>query len=115
MAKKDHWSKVRAASPDGADKRENVRHGVLRQGRILFDGRTVYCAVRDFSSSGAKLQVGVPVPDSFELMVAGRQDRLRAELKWRDGDFVGVAFQQALSTDEVEAVRPRQRLIPRGR
>ena len=108
-------SKVRPTSPDDEEKREAPRHGVLRQGKILVGGRTIYCAVRDFSSSGAKLQVGVQLPRVFDLIVVGHEGRLRAELKWKDGEYVGVAFQQPLSKAQVEAVRPRQRLIPRGR
>ena len=106
-------SKARPTSPDDEEKRETTRHGVLRQGKILVEGWTIYCAVRDFSSSGAKLQVGVRLPQVFDLILVGHEGRLRAELKWKDGEYVGVAFQQPLSTAQVEAVRTRQRLISR--
>jgi len=116
MADKQHGPKARPVSADGDDKRKSLRHGVLRQGQISFDGRTIYCAVRDFSALGARLQVGVDLPASFDLLVDGRDERLRAELKWRDGEYAGVAFQQPpLSAAEIEEVRPRLRLRPRRR
>jgi hypothetical protein len=113
MANKTHGPQVRSDSVK-EEKRGTARHGVLRQGQISFDGRTIYCAVRDFSATGARLQVGVELPASFDLVVDGRDERLRAELKWHRGEYVGVAFQQPpLSTIEVEEVKPRQRLKPR--
>jgi hypothetical protein len=116
MADKKFRPQVRPVSESKEEKRGTARHGVLRQGQISFDDRTIYCAVRDFSASGARLQVGVELPESFDLMVDGRDERLRAELKWRRGEHVGVAFQQPpLSVAEVEEVRPRQRLRPRRR
>ena len=116
MADTTQGPQVRSVSAEKNEKRETARHGVLRQGQISFDGHTIYCAVRDFSARGARLQVGVDLPPSFDLTVEGRDDRLRAEIKWRDGEYVGVAFQQPpLSTDEVDEVRPRQRLVPRRR
>jgi hypothetical protein len=113
MVDDDHGSKVRPTSPDDEEKRESARYGVLRQGKILVDGRTIYCAVRDFSTTGAKLEVGVQLPPAFDLIVVGHEGRLRAELKWKNGDYVGVAFQPPLSTAEVERVRRRQRLPER--
>jgi hypothetical protein len=114
MVSKDQGRKARPAPPDGEEKRGTTRHGVLRQGQISFDGRTVYCAVRDFSASGARLQVGVELPGSFELIVSGHEVPLHAEFKWRRGEYVGVAFQKPLKAEEVEAVRPRARLTPRN-
>ena len=97
------------------EKRKTPRHGVLRQGTISFDGRTIYCAVRDFSVTGARLQVGVELPEVFDLSVVGHDGDLRAERKWRRGEYVGVAFQEQLRAEDVEAVRPRPRLTPRRR
>jgi hypothetical protein len=116
MADTTQGPSARSVSAQKNEKRGTARHGVLRQGQISFDGRIVYCAVRDFSIHGARLQVGVDLPASFDLSVDGRDERLRAELKWRRGEYVGVAFQQPpLSTAEVEEVKPRQRLTPKRR
>jgi hypothetical protein len=114
MVNKDQGPKARP-TPDREDQRGTARHGVLRQGKISFDGRTVYCAVRDFSVNGARLQVGVELPEIFNLAVAGHEGDLRAEFKWRKGEDVGVVFQEQLKTEEVEAIRPRPRLMPRRR
>jgi hypothetical protein len=116
MADQQQGPKGKLGPPEGDDKRTTLRHGVLRQGQISFDGRTIYCAVRDFSATGARLQVGVDLPPSFDLLVDGRDEHLRAEVKWRRGDHTGVAFQQPpLTTAEVEEVKPRRRLMPRRR
>ena len=115
MANKTHGPKVRSV-PAKDEKRATNRYGVLRQGQISFDGNTIYCAVRDFSATGARLQVGVDLPPSFDLVVDGRDEQLRAEVKWRRGQYAGVSFQQPpLSTAEVEEVKPRQRLTPKRR
>jgi PilZ domain len=114
MGNKDKGTKTRSA-PDRKEKRGTARHGVLRQGKISFDGRTVYCAVRDFSAIGAKLQVGVDVPEIFNLAVVGHDGDLRAECKWRKGEYVGVVFQEQLDSNEVEAVKRRYRLAPQTR
>jgi hypothetical protein len=114
MPDKTNKAQVRPAPVPNEEKRGTARHGVLRQGQISFDGHIVYCAVRDFSATGARLQVGVDLPPSFDLVVDGRKEHLRAELKWRRGQYAGVSFQQPpLSTAEVEEVKPRQRLTPR--
>ena len=114
MGNKDQKAKTRFA-PDRKEKRGTTRHGVLRQGKISFDGRTVYCAVRDFSAVGAKLQVGVDVPEIFNLTVIGHDGDLRAERKWRKGEYVGVVFQEQLDSKDVEAVKRRYRLSPQAR
>lgn len=102
--------------PNGEEKRGAARHRVLRQGKILLEGQSIYCAVRDLSSDGAKLQVGdVELPEKFDLAIIGHPRRLRADVVWRSGEYAGVTFQPSLSSAEVEAVRPVPRITPRGR
>ena len=54
----------------------------------------VYCVIRDVSDTGAKL--GVPqrakLPPIFDIVLVQQKLKRRVELKWRRGDFAGVAF-----------------------
>jgi hypothetical protein len=95
--------------------RTTPRHGVLRQGQIVIDERTIYCAIRDLSSGGARIEVGVPLPPEFYFILSGYKSRLRAELRWQKGNLAGIAFQETLASHEVEAAKKRERLIPRPR
>jgi hypothetical protein len=44
--------------PTGAEKRRSVRHEALKQARVIAGQATIYCAIRDLSTTGAKLEVG---------------------------------------------------------
>jgi hypothetical protein len=101
--------------PSGADKREASRYGVLRQGQVFDGEQKIYCAIHDLSTSGAKLQVGVKLPQEFELIIDGLQTGVAAELKWQNGEFAGVAFKKLLSAADVSAVEPRPRLRSKRR
>lgn len=52
------------------------------------------CVVRDFGPRGAKLVVSeaVPLPDAFPVTIDIRGETRTANLVWRRGDAVGVAF-----------------------
>jgi PilZ domain len=102
-------------SYEGVNKRKCVRHPVLRQGQILTGRETIYCAIHDLSRDGARLEVGVAVPNEFELLVLGRPAPLRAEIKWRAGNQAGVAFREHLTDAEIDAIRLRQKITPRSR
>ena len=52
------------------------------------------CLVRDISDAGARLifSEAVNVPDVVELYIPQKEETLRAEVQWRQGGEVGVAF-----------------------
>jgi PilZ domain len=98
------------------EKREATRYSVLRQGKILLEDRTIYCAIHDLSTTGARLHVGdAKVPDWFELIIMGEQQRLFAEVKWAHGEFRGVTFSIPLSPAAVSAARATPRIRSRGK
>jgi hypothetical protein len=100
--------------PYEANKREASRYPVLRQGKIKVGEQTVYCAIHDLSMTGAKLQVGVKLPNKFELIIDGLDAWVHVELKWQNVEYAGVAFQETLSTADINAARLRARLGKRG-
>ena len=65
-------------------------------GHAQIIGRTgaTNCVVRDLSESGARLGVSgrVKLPAEFDLWFVQRKLKLRVRIKWRNGDYVGVAF-----------------------
>jgi hypothetical protein len=89
------------------EKRRARRHRILNQGRILAGKTTVYCAIRDLSSTGAKLQVGEDswLPPAFNLMLTQQDIVVVARMQWRDSQYIGVAFDRQLSAAEIETVR----------
>jgi hypothetical protein len=74
----------------------------LLQARIEFHGgaTTVDCTVRDFSDTGARLQVGesVVIPSKFTLYVPKHSRRYQAVLRWHRSGFAGVEFESDQTT-----------------
>ena len=93
-----------------ADQRKATRHAVLRQGRIKVGAHTIYCAIRDLSVRGAKLEVGVKLPKEFHLYIDGVQAALLAEPRWQQGEHAGITFKEPLSTADIDAARLPARL-----
>lgn len=77
-----------------AEDRQEERRRVLLQGKILVGRAVVYCAVRDLSPSGARLEIGgdVELPAEFDLVIGAKEQILRARLRWRTGAFAGVSL-----------------------
>jgi hypothetical protein len=64
-------------------------------GVLEFHGRTVSCFVRDFSESGAALDVVSPsgIPERFVLSFPWERTSHRCRLVWRSEAGIGVTFQ----------------------
>jgi hypothetical protein len=64
-------------------------------GVLEFHGRTVPCFVRDFSESGAALDLASPsgIPDRFVLSFPWERTSHRCRLVWRSEAGIGVTFQ----------------------
>ena len=68
----------------------------LEAGMIEFHGRTVSCLVRNFSESGAALDVisSREIPDRFTLALPLEEASHRCSLIWRREMEIGVSFQE---------------------
>jgi two-component system cell cycle response regulator len=76
--------------------RSHDRKATLIPARIAVDGRSVECAVRDVSPGGARLRVsdaGV-LPSEFQLIFQQTGECRRAKVRWRRGQYIGVAFHE---------------------
>lgn len=89
------------------DRRSDARHRVLKAGKIVFShlGSVVDCTIRDVSDKGAKLfcQDQLAVPAQFGLLTTMDGHIRGAEVKWRDGEMLGVHF-----TSEPRRAPPRR-------
>jgi hypothetical protein len=74
--------------------RSHERKPTLIPARIIADGRSMDCAVRDVSPGGARLRVADPsgVAPEFQLVLEQAGELRRAKVRWRRGQYVGVAF-----------------------
>ena len=78
------------------DQRISIRQRSFLQGRIYFNnGRSsVDCLIRDLSETGARLKFSdaITTPEVLELHIPNKQETHRAQVQWRRGDEIGVAF-----------------------
>jgi hypothetical protein len=79
-----------------SERRRSTRQKSFLRGCIYFNKRrsAMDCLVRDISDAGARLifSEAVNVPDVVELYIPQKEETLRAEVQWRQGGEVGVAF-----------------------
>jgi PilZ domain len=77
------------------------RRGITRQksflrGCIYFNNRrsTMDCLIRDLSDEGARIIFShtVNIPEMIELYIPQKEQTVRARVKWRHGDEVGLDF-----------------------
>jgi len=56
--------------------------------------RRINCVVRNFSSTGARLEGALPamLPQTFDLVFDDERSKLSCRVKWRRQDAVGVEF-----------------------
>ena len=81
---------------DFTDKRQAVRHRVLKAGKIVFmnNWSIVDCCVRDLSQTGARLscQDQAAVPTHFRLLILQDNTIRDAQVVWRRDNQCGVIF-----------------------
>jgi PilZ domain len=81
------------------ERRGSRRQKSFLRGCIYFDRRrgAMDCLIRDLSDEGARIifSDAVNVPDSVDLYIPHKEQTLRARVKWRRGDEVGLAFAEA--------------------
>jgi len=72
------------------------RRRLLKGGKISFGGGAVFdCTIRNFSETGAALEVGSPVgiPEHFTLVVDADHRHLPCRVIWRKETRIGVHFE----------------------
>jgi len=83
-----------------AERRVTQRQKSFLRGCVYFNKRTrsLDCLIRDFSEHGARIifSENVTVPDMVELHIPQKQRTLRAQVQWRHGDEIGLAFPDAV-------------------
>ena len=81
----------------GGDRRAKGRTVVKRGAQIFFEGQTGIhaCCVRDVTNDGAGIRLnGIYImPSDFGVSFDNFRTMRRCRLIWRDGDFLGAAFE----------------------
>ena len=79
-----------------SERRVAPRQKSFLRGCIYFNNRrsVLDCLVRDLTEDGARIIFShtVNVPDVVELYIPQKEQTLRAHVKWRRGDDVGLDF-----------------------
>jgi hypothetical protein len=80
-----------------------VRQRTFLKGTLYYDNRraSIECVIRDISESGARLTFEHPVvvPDNVELYIPHKQQTLRAYVRRRAPNEVGIAFEVERAQD----------------
>jgi hypothetical protein len=89
-----------------SERRVAPRQKSFLRGCIYFNNRrsVMDCLIRDLTDTGARIifSHAVNVPDIVELYIPQREQTLRAHVKWRRGDDVGLDF-----TEQEAAASPQ--------
>jgi PilZ domain len=84
-----------------SDKRSATRWPTCLKGQVRArDGRVIDCLVRDFSESGARIEINgsATLPHSFELFFPLRQATFQAQVRWRGEREIGLTFENPETT-----------------
>jgi PilZ domain len=76
-------------------RRAAKRMRVLKSAKLILDDmRSIDCAVRDISSTGAKVLIvsGNNLPDKFRLFMVADSTIRDVEIAWKRHDMIGVNF-----------------------
>ncbi|MBO6716767.1 MAG: PilZ domain-containing protein [Rhizobiaceae bacterium] len=75
----------------GAPRRRVLKGGTLRYNRGY---AALECIVRNLSDTGARLAFGetAAVPSEFDFWLAGSETPVRAAIRWRGLEDVGIEF-----------------------
>ena len=101
-----------------AERRGSPRQKSFLRGCIYFNNRrsVLDCLVRDLTEDGARIIFShtVNVPDIVELYIPQREQTLRAHVKWRRGDDVGLDFTNRAAAAPASTSRPASSAAPQG-
>lgn len=74
-----------------------VRQRTFLKGTLFYDNRraSIECVIRDISETGARVSFEHPVtvPDNVELFIPHKQQTLRAHVRRREANEIGIAFE----------------------
>ena len=76
-------------------RRAAKRMRVLKSAKLILDDmRSIDCAVRDISATGAKVLIGSGnnLPDKFRLFMVSDSTIRDVEIAWKRQDMIGVNF-----------------------
>jgi predicted ABC-class ATPase len=79
------------------ENRSAPRHRVFKHGTVAFrSGGSIDCTVRNISSSGARIDVAIPIrlPQSFTLIIEADQFMRHCHPVWSSNQRIGIAFDQ---------------------
>jgi hypothetical protein len=89
-----------------AERRVAPRQKSFLRGCIYFNNRrsVLDCLIRDLTEDGARIIFShtVNVPDIVELYIPQKEQTLRAHVKWRRGDDVGLDFTDREATGSAD-------------
>ncbi len=78
------------------ERRKYTRYRSLLGARVVFNARnsTMSCTVKNYSEDGALLKFGETpfIPDQIEILLDNRNTLMPAQIVWRGGATVGIAF-----------------------
>jgi vacuolar-type H+-ATPase subunit I/STV1 len=90
-----------------AERRHATRKKSFLRGCVYFNKRrgAMDCLIRDLSEAGARIIFASAVngPDVVELYIPQKEETIRARVKWRHGDEVGLAFPAVARAAEAPA------------
>ena len=79
------------------ERRSSGRTTVCKSAKMLFSPQrgTVDCTVRNITNTGASIRIdGLNIlPTNFELSFDNFRSSRKSRLIWRDGPFLGLAFE----------------------
>jgi PilZ domain len=86
-----------------AERRRAARQKSFLRGCIYFNKRrsAVDCLIRDISEQGARIIFSdtISLPAVVELYIPQKEQTLRAEVQWRRGEEIGLAFPDAAAAE----------------
>ena len=78
------------------ERRKSTRNRSLLGARVVFNARssTMSCTLRNYSEDGALLKFGETpyIPSQVEVVLDNRKTLMPAQVMWRNGVTVGIAF-----------------------
>ena len=86
------------------DKRRSKRLKVFLLAEVVIDDRAMRVHVLDISSFGALLHTGNVQDPSKSVALRLKEDLCVARIVWAGSGRIGLAFQPALSPDQIAAV-----------
>jgi hypothetical protein len=94
------------------ERRRLTRQSKCLRGRVYFNkGRDwLPCVIRDVGYEGARIILPDPkdIPDEVELYIPKRKRITHANVRWRHGNKVGLAFSQVEQTTANKAQSEKQ-------